>query len=102
MDFLIWGPIARDDLPGLCDRVCALLSANGSGGRSHEVARRHATSRAVAENKPAAGRLRRVQVDTCRAVGRLDVEHRRGVCRPMSSSRRRGRSFVPKTKGLTR
>ena len=25
MEFAIWGPIARDDLPGLCDRVCALL-----------------------------------------------------------------------------
>ena len=25
MDFAIWSPIARDDLPGLCDRVCALL-----------------------------------------------------------------------------
>lgn len=24
--FAIWGPIARDDLPGLCGRVCALLS----------------------------------------------------------------------------
>ena len=23
--FAIWGPIARDDLPGLCDRVCAIL-----------------------------------------------------------------------------
>jgi ABC-type transporter Mla MlaB component len=23
--FAIWGPIARTDLPGLCDRVCALL-----------------------------------------------------------------------------
>jgi|SRR5579884_2348083 len=23
--FSIWGPIERDDLPGLCDRVCALL-----------------------------------------------------------------------------
>jgi ABC-type transporter Mla MlaB component len=23
--FAIYGPIARDDLPGLCDRVCALL-----------------------------------------------------------------------------
>jgi len=31
VDFAIWGPICRDDLPGLCDRVCALLSANGSG-----------------------------------------------------------------------
>jgi ABC-type transporter Mla MlaB component len=31
MDFAIWGPIARDDLPGLCDRVCALLADNGAG-----------------------------------------------------------------------
>ena len=23
--FAIWGPIARDDLPGLCDRVCVLF-----------------------------------------------------------------------------
>jgi hypothetical protein len=23
--FAIWGPIVRSDLPGLCDRVCALL-----------------------------------------------------------------------------
>ena len=26
--FSIWGPIGRDDLPGLCDRVCALLQAD--------------------------------------------------------------------------
>ena len=25
ISFTVWGPIARDDLPGLCDRVCALL-----------------------------------------------------------------------------
>ena len=25
--FAIWGPIARDELPGLCDRVCALFTA---------------------------------------------------------------------------
>ena len=31
MDFAIWGPIAREDLPGLCDRVCALLEQNGAG-----------------------------------------------------------------------
>ena len=24
--FSVWGPIARADLPGLCDRVCALLA----------------------------------------------------------------------------
>ena len=28
--FAIRGPIARDDLPGLCDRVCALLGASGA------------------------------------------------------------------------
>jgi len=26
--FEVRGPIAREDLPGLCDRVCALLGAN--------------------------------------------------------------------------
>jgi ABC-type transporter Mla MlaB component len=31
VDFSIWGPIARDDLPGLCDRVCALLRQHDAG-----------------------------------------------------------------------
>ncbi len=31
VDFAIRGPIARDDLPGLCDRVCALLERSGAG-----------------------------------------------------------------------
>ncbi len=30
MDFAIWGPIAREEMPGLCDRVCALLSESGA------------------------------------------------------------------------
>jgi ABC-type transporter Mla MlaB component len=30
-DFAIWGPIAHEDLPGLADRVCALLHAGGPG-----------------------------------------------------------------------
>jgi ABC-type transporter Mla MlaB component len=29
--FSIRGPISRDDLPGLCDRVCALLREHGPG-----------------------------------------------------------------------
>jgi ABC-type transporter Mla MlaB component len=29
--FAVWGPIAPDDLPGLCDRVCALLTTAGPG-----------------------------------------------------------------------
>ena len=28
--FAIWGPIAREDLPGLSDRVCALLRGSGA------------------------------------------------------------------------
>ena len=28
--FAIWGPIDREDLPGLCDRVCALLERSGA------------------------------------------------------------------------
>ena len=31
VDFAIRGPIARADLPGLCDRVCALLGESGAG-----------------------------------------------------------------------
>jgi ABC-type transporter Mla MlaB component len=30
-EFSIWGPIARDDLPGLSARVCALLRELGPG-----------------------------------------------------------------------
>jgi ABC-type transporter Mla MlaB component len=26
--FAIWSPLSREDLPGLCDRVCALLERN--------------------------------------------------------------------------
>jgi ABC-type transporter Mla MlaB component len=36
-DFAIWGPIARDDLPGLCERVCALLRAHGPGAARCDV-----------------------------------------------------------------
>jgi ABC-type transporter Mla MlaB component len=28
LGFTIRGPISRDDLPGLCDRVCSILQAN--------------------------------------------------------------------------
>jgi ABC-type transporter Mla MlaB component len=37
-DFAIWGPIAREDLPGLSDRVCAFLHAHGSGSTRFDVA----------------------------------------------------------------
>jgi ABC-type transporter Mla MlaB component len=28
--FAVWGPIARGDLPGLSDRICALLARSGA------------------------------------------------------------------------
>jgi ABC-type transporter Mla MlaB component len=28
--FAIWGPIARDDMPGLSERVCSLLERSGA------------------------------------------------------------------------
>jgi ABC-type transporter Mla MlaB component len=36
--FAIWGPIARADLPGLCDRVCALITTSGAGTALCDVA----------------------------------------------------------------
>jgi ABC-type transporter Mla MlaB component len=38
ISFSIYGPITRDDLPGLCDRVCALLSESGAGVAMCDVA----------------------------------------------------------------
>ena len=62
IDLAIWGPICRTDLPGLCDRVCTLLS--GSGAR---VARCN-----VIGVKPDA-----VTVD---ALARLQLAARRAGC----------------------
>ena len=31
ISFAIWGPIGRDDLPGLCGRVCSLLARSDAG-----------------------------------------------------------------------
>jgi ABC-type transporter Mla MlaB component len=61
--FAIEGPIARDDLPGLCERVCTLLE-----GSSPEVA--------VCD-------VRGVEVDavTIDALARLQLAARRHGCR---------------------
>jgi hypothetical protein len=65
------------------------LQGRVRGGR--EIRRRDATSRTVAEHEPTARRVHRAQVYASEAVRRIDVEHRRGVCRPMSSVRGAGR-----------
>jgi len=36
--FAIKGPIARSDLPGLCDRVCELLDGSGASAAFCDVA----------------------------------------------------------------
>jgi ABC-type transporter Mla MlaB component len=63
MDFAIWGPIAREDLPGLCDRVCALLSESGETAARADVSG--------------------VEVDavTVDALARLQLAARRHGCR---------------------
>jgi ABC-type transporter Mla MlaB component len=61
--FAIWGPIERDDLPGLCDRVCRLLEASTA---------------AVAECDVAGVDPDAVTVD---ALARLQVAARRHGCR---------------------
>lgn len=38
LGFRIWGPITREDLPGLCDRVCALLGAHDGTEADCDVA----------------------------------------------------------------
>jgi ABC-type transporter Mla MlaB component len=62
-DFAIRGPIAREDLPGLCDRICALLARNGAG--------------------PAVCDVSGVQADavTVDALARLQLAARRRGCR---------------------
>ena len=37
--FAIYGPIGRPDLPGLCDRVCALLTGSGAAVALCDVSR---------------------------------------------------------------
>lgn len=38
VSFAIGGPVARDDLPGLCDRVCGILTSAPAGVAFCDVA----------------------------------------------------------------
>jgi hypothetical protein len=76
--FAIHGPIARDDLPGLCTRVCALLARSGA-------------ALAVAD-------VRGVEPDAVcvDALGRLQLAARRYDCRV------RLRNATPELRDLVR
>ncbi|HEU0303889.1 MAG TPA: hypothetical protein VFR32_04845 [Gaiellaceae bacterium] len=63
VEFTVRGPIARDDLPGLCDRVCALLAGSDASTVLCDV-------RTVAPDA--------VTVD---ALARLQLAARRNGCR---------------------
>ena len=68
MDFSIWGPIARDDLPGLCDRVCALL-------REHEPELARCDVRGVDVDAVTVDALARLQLAARRQGCQVRLRH---------------------------
>ena len=61
--FAVWGPIEHTDLPGLCDRVCALLRSCGAEAALCDV-----------ESVPA-------DAVTVEALARLQLAAKRTGCR---------------------
>ncbi len=68
MDFSIWGPIARDDLPGLCDRVCTLL-------RQHEPEVARCDVRSVDVDAVTVDALARLQLAARRQGCQVQLRH---------------------------
>jgi ABC-type transporter Mla MlaB component len=68
VDFTISGPISRDDLPGLCDRVCALLCGSGAGIARCDV-------RGVEPDAVTVDALARLQLAARRHGCRVRLEH---------------------------
>lgn len=66
--FAIWGPIARGDLPGLCDRVCALLTESGATLAVCDVA-------GVAVDAVTVDALARLQLAARRQSCRIQLRH---------------------------
>jgi ABC-type transporter Mla MlaB component len=98
MEFSIRGPIARSDLPGLCDRVCKLLAAAGETVRCDVsgVEPDAVTVEAIARLQLAAGR-RGCRVELVNASpelrGLVDLLGLRDVFSPAAGAvRRAGRS----------
>jgi ABC-type transporter Mla MlaB component len=68
MDFAIWGPITREDLPGLCDRVCVLLHEHGAGVAHCDVS-------GVAVDAVTVDALARLQLAAQRQGCRVKLRH---------------------------
>lgn len=66
--FVITGPIARDDLPGLCARVCGLLEAGDAGVAFVDV-------RDVAPDAVTVDALARLQLAASRHGCRVRLRH---------------------------
>ena len=66
--FAIRGPIARDDLLGLCDRVCAVLRASGPGEARCDVA-------GVGSDAVVVDALARLQLAAGRLGCRITLDH---------------------------
>jgi ABC-type transporter Mla MlaB component len=66
--FAIWGPIARGDLPGLCDRVCALLTTSGATAAVCDVA-------GLAADAVSVDALARLQMIARRHGCRMQLRH---------------------------
>jgi ABC-type transporter Mla MlaB component len=81
--FAIGGPIARADLPGLCERVCGLLAASGGATLARcdvgSVPADAVTVDALARLQLAAGRrgcrveLRQASEELCRLVALMGL-----------------------------
>jgi ABC-type transporter Mla MlaB component len=68
VEFAIRGPIARSDLPGLCDRVCALLRSAHAGLALCDV-------RGVPADAVTVDALARLQVGAQRQGCRVHLRH---------------------------
>ncbi len=66
--FAIRGPIARDDLPSLCDRVCAMLERSGAAVAVCDVA-------GVCVDAVTVDALARLQLAARRQGCRIKLQH---------------------------
>ncbi len=74
--FTVWGPISRDDLPGLCERVCALLAKSSADVVLCDV-------RSVEPDAVTVDALARLQLAARRAGCRVRLRHASGELREL-------------------